>query len=128
MDDVLKSQPRPYGLRDVEGRPGIAWPCSGVQKQRPIGPEHPGGCGDPRIGPLEVLSRRQGVLIPVVTDAKVVRRRRDDDVDALGRKLIENLDAVAPASAQGYDALVASGSETAGTKRSAATVWLRRCP
>jgi hypothetical protein len=95
MDDVLEPQPRPYGLRDVESRPRIARPGSDIQEQRPVRSEHPGRGGDPRVRPLQVLSGRQGVLIAVVADAEVIRRRRHDDVDALGWQLVENLDAIA---------------------------------
>src|SRR5215204_4633302 len=95
MDDVLETQPRPYGLRDVESRPGIARPGSDIQEQGPVRSEHPGRGGDPGVRPLQVLSGRQRVLIPVVADAEIVWRRRHDDVDALGWQMVENLDAIA---------------------------------
>src|SRR3989440_7269566 len=49
-----------------------------VQKQRAVRPQHAGGGGNPRVGPLEVVRAGQRVLVTVVGDAEVVRRRGED--------------------------------------------------
>ena len=65
-----------------------------VQEQRAVGPQHPRRGRHPRVGPLQVVGRRQRVLVAVVVDAQVVGRRRHDDVHAVGRQLLEDLEAV----------------------------------
>ena len=94
VDDVLQPQVGPRGLHDVERRPGIARLCADVQKQRAIRAQHARGGGNPGVRPVEVVGARQRVLVPVIADAEIVRRRRDDHVDAVRVELREEIEAV----------------------------------
>ena len=94
VNDVLHPQVRPDGLRDVERRPRISRLGAHVEEERAVGPEHPRGRRHPAVGPFEICRRRKRVLVAAVLNAQVIRRRRDDDIDALGGQLLEDLEAV----------------------------------
>src|SRR5687768_5654773 len=60
-----------------------------------------GRAADPFGGPLKIAIARQRVLVGPVTDAKVVRRRRDNRRDRTRRQPAEQVDGVAKVKAEG---------------------------
>ena len=94
MNDVLELKVRPRRLSYVERGPWIGRFRANVQEQRAVGPEDARRRRDPRARPLEVVRRRERVVVLVIADAEVVRRRRDDNIDAAGRLLAEDVEAV----------------------------------
>jgi hypothetical protein len=94
VNDVLHPQMRPDSLRDVERRPRIARLGPHVEEEGAVRAEHTSRGGHPSVRPLEILGRREGVLVPAVLNPEVVRRRGHDHVDALGWELPEYFEAV----------------------------------
>ena len=109
MNDVLQPQVRPRRLRDVERGPRVARLGADVQEQRAVGPQHARGRRNPGVGPGQIVGLRQRVLVAAVLDAEVIGRRRDDDVDALGRELAEHFQAVGEVEAARRVAAATSG-------------------
>src|SRR5207302_2950534 len=78
------------GIRDfhVTGVQTCALPISGRGR-------------NPSARPLEISGRGEGITVLTVLDAEVVRRRCNDDVDAVGRPLLKHLHAIREVEAAG---------------------------
>ncbi len=98
---VLQLQVRPRRQRDVDGRPRVGRTCADVEKERPVGREHPRGGLHPLAGPLQVPLAGQGVRVCAVANTQVVRRRRDDGTDRAGRERRQQRQAISVIEAKG---------------------------
>src|SRR5262249_49606264 len=101
VNRVLKVQIRPCGLGHVDRGPWVRGLGSDVEEERAIGREGAGGTLEPLGGPFEALLPRDCVVVRPVSDAEVVRWRRDDRIDAAILERIENAQRVAAVETKG---------------------------
>src|SRR6185503_5353013 len=65
-----------------------------VEKEGALRLQHTRRRRHPAAGPLQIVGLAQTVLVLVVANPEVIRRRRDDDVDAARLHLPENVQAI----------------------------------
>src|SRR5690242_3135425 len=93
VNRVLKNEGLPKLEQDLVRQHWVRWTRPDVQKERPVVSQHPMKRRRPLAGPRQVFRAARGVVISAVTDAEVVRRRRDAEVNGLLGQGVHALDA-----------------------------------
>ncbi len=95
VDGVLQREHPARHPGDVEPGPGIGWLRADVKEERAVRGQDAGDGGQPLPRPSQVGPTGQRVVVRAVTNAEVVGRRGDDDVDGIRLEPCQQVEAVA---------------------------------